>query len=537
MDMGDAIRNVFSSCLLLIFTLSLCIWGFLVNRNRAWRLDGGTGVFGMGALVLAFATTASSFVAVKEEHIDWLQHLIWAAVLWQTWLGWWWWVGAGMGIGEVEDIMERAIRKRRKAARRAHRRDVLAGQDPNEPAGKRQQHNTMAGRVKIGANNAVNGFTTGLANLLPTGSHQSSGSGDGPNNATQAAGRNTTIRRRTARVVPPRDEEEGLQGEEIELGSLRLREPAGRHHAAGTEDGSGVGRLQPPSSNSETSSTSQTPSLHSPRTAGEFLSFPTTWLQVYFRRLRHAHVEAARKRAVEQAERRKRVPTITGNAPPEDGWGLGAYGAHEHAESTRRLQEAERRLRAGQLINGEDIHDSDDDLGSEAPGHLDESSGATIAALEPPQRISSSSRRHSGSPNANATPSHSRRSSRARDLREDANSSRRASRRPSRHAGAAEDDADADAEAEAEAVHAPVHEDEHEADWEDVFSSSDADDEPRAGRAASRRSERSLRRSRSRSRSRSPSPPPNPERPPRQRAGWGWWGPLREWRLEDRSTF
>lgn len=120
-DMGDAIRAVFSCTLLVIFSLALFIWGFFVNRARAWRLDGGTAVFGSGALGLALVTTASSFVAVKEEEaIDWLQHLIWAAVLWQTWLGWWWWVGAGMGIGEVEDIMERTLRKRRKAARRAH---------------------------------------------------------------------------------------------------------------------------------------------------------------------------------------------------------------------------------------------------------------------------------------------------------------------------------------------------------------------------------------------------------------------------------
>jgi len=43
------------------------------------------------------------------------------------------------------------------------------------------------------------------------------------------------------------------------------------------------------SSNSETSSTSHTPSLHPPRTVGQFLSYPTTWLWVYLRQLRRAH--------------------------------------------------------------------------------------------------------------------------------------------------------------------------------------------------------------------------------------------------------
>jgi hypothetical protein len=102
LDVGDSIRNVLNSTLLLIFAIALTIWGLLVNRRRAWRTDGGTAVFGFGALLLAVITTTFNFVAVAEDGIEWLQHLLYAAVLWQTWLGWWWWVGSGMGIGEVE---------------------------------------------------------------------------------------------------------------------------------------------------------------------------------------------------------------------------------------------------------------------------------------------------------------------------------------------------------------------------------------------------------------------------------------------------
>jgi hypothetical protein len=101
-DLGDAIRNVFDGTLLLIFSVSLVIWGLLVNRKRAWRFDGGTAAFGAGATILAIISTAINFVEVKEDTINWLQNLLWAIVLWQSWLGFWWWVGSGMGVGEVE---------------------------------------------------------------------------------------------------------------------------------------------------------------------------------------------------------------------------------------------------------------------------------------------------------------------------------------------------------------------------------------------------------------------------------------------------
>ena len=59
-------------------------------------------MFGLGSLLLAVVSTSCNIVAVVEDGIDWLQHMLLAAILWQIWLGWWWWVGSGMGIGEVE---------------------------------------------------------------------------------------------------------------------------------------------------------------------------------------------------------------------------------------------------------------------------------------------------------------------------------------------------------------------------------------------------------------------------------------------------
>lgn len=92
---ASAIRNVCNATLSLLFTSSLFIWGFLVNRRQAWRTDGGTAAFGCAALVLALISTALNFLYVpREQEYVWLPGLMWAVVLWQSFLGWWWWVGA-----------------------------------------------------------------------------------------------------------------------------------------------------------------------------------------------------------------------------------------------------------------------------------------------------------------------------------------------------------------------------------------------------------------------------------------------------------
>lgn len=462
--MGDAIRAVFSCTLLVIFSLALFIWGFFVNRGRAWRLDGGTAVFGSGALALALVTTASTFVAVKEEElVDWLQHLIWAAVLWQTWLGWWWWVGAGMGIGEVEDIMERTLRKRRKAARRAHTRQVMATANGEEPP---RRQNTVAGAIKTGTN-AVVGFTSSLAHL------RTSAAGSAPGSAASAAGQpegstggGSLARMRLRIARPRRDVEEGISdgeavGEVIELGTVRVEEPLPQSEHSGA---SGGRQPQSSNSNSDTSSTSRTPSLHAPRSVAEFVAYPATWLQVYIRRLRKAHEEATSRRAVEQAERRARVPNIAASA--DDGWGLGSFGIREHQESTWRLQEADRQLRANALLE-EDEEDED--------------------VVRQPRNSARGSARTSRR-NSVAHP---------RSFRE----TREAQTQTVR---VAEEQAD-------------------EGEWEDVSS----EEEPERRRSQPSRMSQLLEAPRDGTAS----------RPTAAGSSWSWWAPLREWRLQDRSTF
>lgn len=112
---ADAVRNVCNATLSLLFTASLFIWGTLVNRKQAWRTDGGTAAFGVGALTLAVISTATTFAFIPtKDQYDWIMPLTWSVMLWQSFLGWWWWVGAGMGVGEVEELLRREEKRKHK---------------------------------------------------------------------------------------------------------------------------------------------------------------------------------------------------------------------------------------------------------------------------------------------------------------------------------------------------------------------------------------------------------------------------------------
>jgi len=129
---ANAVRNVCNATLTILFAIFLAIWGFVVNRKYAWRTDGGTAIFGAGAIVLSIASTALTIAYIpSRDQFEWVPGLTGAIVLWQTFLGWWWWVGAGMGMGEVDEWLRRAEkrRKRRMAreARRKDRKDRLRG--------------------------------------------------------------------------------------------------------------------------------------------------------------------------------------------------------------------------------------------------------------------------------------------------------------------------------------------------------------------------------------------------------------------------
>jgi len=94
-----------------------------VNRKQAWRTDGGTAAFGIGAILFALASTAITIAYIpSQDQFEWVPGLTGAIVLWQSFLGWWWWVGAGMGITEVDEWLQRAEKRRkRRIARQARR--------------------------------------------------------------------------------------------------------------------------------------------------------------------------------------------------------------------------------------------------------------------------------------------------------------------------------------------------------------------------------------------------------------------------------
>lgn len=121
--LAEDTRNVCNAALSLLFTSALIIWGFFVNREAAWRTDGGTAAFGAGAIVLALISTTLNFVYIpSQDQYSWMPKLMWSVVMWQSFLGWWWWVGSGMGVGEVEEMLNKEEKRERKRKMKAQRR-------------------------------------------------------------------------------------------------------------------------------------------------------------------------------------------------------------------------------------------------------------------------------------------------------------------------------------------------------------------------------------------------------------------------------
>ncbi|KAL4064242.1 hypothetical protein V8B97DRAFT_2010897 [Scleroderma yunnanense] len=123
MTIAEDTRNVCNAALSLLFASALLIWGFVFNRRRAWRTDGGTAAFGVGSIILALISTVLNFVYIpKQDQYAWMPKLTWAVVLWQGFLGWWWWAGSGMGIREVEEMLVKEQKKQQKRKLKAQRR-------------------------------------------------------------------------------------------------------------------------------------------------------------------------------------------------------------------------------------------------------------------------------------------------------------------------------------------------------------------------------------------------------------------------------
>ena len=376
--------------------------------------------------------------------------------------------------------MERAEKKKRKAARRAARlraQNVKAGDKPRNGL---RRHASVAGIVDAGqaSANAMAGFTSSVTSILRN--------------------RSGTLSRRQ-RTASTADVE---HGETVEMNALRTAKPTSTDGHGSPENApvpsspSRVGFSEPhhpesgprDTSNSETSSTSATPSLHSPQSLGQLLSFPTTWLQIYFRKLARAHQEAARKQVLQRADIRSQVfdphrnstEVPTGAKSPrvgdEDGlgWGLGKFGIKEHQDGARRLQEARERLREERLL-------------------------PTPTEEEP-----------------EAGPSRPRRPVEVEEV--EAESGGEAGEvGPSGTAG------DGVVERRGEGG-------ENEEDWEDVDGTSSSSSGPGRGNKEKKKKGKQKE-----------GEEPGGRRPGGAGgaggSGWSWWGPLKQWRLSDRSTF
>ena len=374
---------------------------------------------------------------------------------------------------DAQDLMERAEKKKRKNARKAARQRA----DKRQP---RNRATSLAGIVDAGhaSANAMIGFTSSVAGILRN-------------------RKSTLVRRDTQRDESGNvdDEEQGA----IEMGSIRQPSQAAQSGRVGFSGTTPPGsRNNQQSTNSETSSTSATPSLHVPHTLGQLLSFPTTWLQVYLRRLRRAHEDAARTAAMQRVERRQAVfdhrsrdlsafeRNVDERSPREGlaldaaraeaaivegegvGWGLGSFGIKEHRETARRLRAARERLQEDRLLGS-----TVEDASAEEPAQTPEAGGSSH-----------------DEPNQDQDPS------------TQAGPSRPTERRP-----------------------------EEEGEWEDLDETSSSSD------AKSRARKRKKDKGQGKWRAKKDESNDEEGGQGGRRGGWSWWGPLKDWRLSDRSVF
>ncbi|GAA6015213.1 hypothetical protein JCM11491_000506 [Sporobolomyces phaffii] len=319
-DLGDAVWNTANSSLTLLYTMALFIWGLTINRSRAWRSEGGTAVFGVMALTLGVLGTAVNFVEIKEDRMKWLPGVVTCILLWQSWVGFWWWVGAGMWAGEAEDVQRRRDKKERKIEAKKRRKE------------KKERAEADALRA-LGTASASGTTGPGLG-----------GTGAGAGTIRRRFGRSTTLDERTTTTS---------SGEAIELRDLSSstagpepgspRTPAVAAAAAAASGPSATRPRRPPPSRrgTETDST-----LSSSRPTSHHFYDPVLNLFVPFlTRLRTAHDAAA----VAQAAKPPGLPEEV-----RRGWGIRALMMRGRKERGERRQAAGGVVRDGaELVAGE----------------------------------------------------------------------------------------------------------------------------------------------------------------------------------------
>jgi hypothetical protein len=236
--------------------------------------------------VLAVISTALNFLYVhKEEEFVWLPALVWAVVLWQSFLGWWWWVGAGSGgglTGKDDEVEEKLKRRAKRETRR------------KEAETKRQKRKEKAQQVWQGVAAAL--MSPHASPLAISSSVEVTQSNGDRTHSPEDAGESQAPQRRLRRQSSSHsfvDEEEPTSP------------------AAGADSRSLASR---PSSASLTDSTQET----SGRTTSTVPRFMPRMLFRWYTSLRRAHIDAARLQAVERAERMRGVNQDRRRANTED---------------------------------------------------------------------------------------------------------------------------------------------------------------------------------------------------------------------------
>ncbi|KAN0066226.1 hypothetical protein ACQY0O_000320 [Thecaphora frezii] len=335
-DLGDAIRNICNSTLTLLYTSALLIWGVLVNRRRAWRAGGGTAAFGGGSVGLAIVNTAISFIEIKYDRLWWLPNICWTLTIWQSWLGFWWWVSSGMGIGEVEDRQERLEKKRKRELRRRRKaerqRRKAAGFATDDDDGGAETED--GGGLDTGSTSRLSGIRRlkdrmigdGNASTIVRRPRRATGTteGDGEQDFEHIELRQVRIapdevkasRRRASGVEDGRDAGHGLQGVSVVEGRDGAEEAVGRHDGipedARTTAGTGSGS----SDTNPTTAASSAPPGWLGLAAQRLMEKQPNFIKARFRRLRLAHVAAARRAATEQSALREQVLNSSRNGGP-----------------------------------------------------------------------------------------------------------------------------------------------------------------------------------------------------------------------------
>ncbi|TBU31066.1 hypothetical protein BD311DRAFT_776307 [Dichomitus squalens] len=277
---ASAVQNICNATLTLLFTSALVLWGCVINRRDAWRTDGGTAAFGAGAITLALISTALTFFYIpSRDQYAWMPGLMWAVFLWQSFLGWWWWVGAGMGVGAIEELL------RREEKRREKRRAKMA---------KRKVRKERAQTLWKGVTHV---FYTGRQESQQP-QPQSDGGSSSDSTFSCEEGDGQGRRQRTS-------------GDETMVGGDSVRRVTSRQTDA--------------SSRSGTTSSGYVSRFLNQHRAGRYV-------YGWYLGLRHAHLAAAREQAVERVERINQAygPDAQEGGRAAFGWGLGSFGIRRH---------------------------------------------------------------------------------------------------------------------------------------------------------------------------------------------------------------